>query len=144
MTTHFPFQSLEKVEDFMMSDPDKTFEEYCAESMKYVEISREIPSKLEGTITIGMFRMQRNDLISSFRGAATRLANKLLKRMMEDFQIQIRTLVRLVFFVKLLLDVLIYSYKVFCLHLVFISPDEIILRQDLFTITTPSQMYLLR
>lgn len=78
------------MENFINSDPEKTFEEYCAESVKYVELAREIPSKLEGTIVIGMFRMQRGDLITSFRGAATRLANTLLRRMTEDYQNMIR------------------------------------------------------
>ncbi|KOB65804.1 Dynein heavy chain at 36C [Operophtera brumata] len=85
-------RSLEEVADFI-SDPEKTFEEYCAEALKYVEIAREIPSKLEGTIVIGMFRMQRNDLITSLRGAATRLANRLLKRMSVIHQDQIREII---------------------------------------------------
>lgn len=84
---------MSKVERFINAVPEKTFEEYCVESVKYVELAREIPSKLEGTIQIGMFRMQRGDLINSLRGAATRLANTLLRRMTEDYQNQIKALV---------------------------------------------------
>lgn len=65
---------------------EKTFEQYCQEAVKYVTLAKEIPSKLEGTIVIGMFRMQRGDLINTLRGAATRLANTLLRRMTEDYQ----------------------------------------------------------
>lgn len=84
-------QALSKVEAFINSQPEKTFEEYCEESVKYVELAREIPSKLEGTIMIGMFRMQRGDLINSLRTAATRLANTLLRRMTEDYQTMIKS-----------------------------------------------------
>lgn len=79
------------MEAFINSQPEKTFEEYCEESVKYVELAREIPSKLEGTIMIGMFRMQRGDLINSLRTAATRLANTLLRRMTEDYQTMIKS-----------------------------------------------------
>ncbi|XP_028155786.1 dynein heavy chain 7, axonemal [Ostrinia furnacalis] len=84
--------SLTKVENFINARPEKTFEEYCEESVKYVELAREIPSKLEGTIQIGMFRMQRGDLITSLRGAASRLANTLLRRMTEDYQNMIKSI----------------------------------------------------
>lgn len=84
------FQSQSQVENFINSDPEKTFEEFCEESVKYVNVAKEIPSKLEGTIIIGMFRMQRGDLINSLRGAATRLANTLLRRMTEDYQNMIK------------------------------------------------------
>lgn len=80
-----------KVENFLNAVPEKTFEEFCEEAVKYVELAREIPSKLEGTIQIGMFRMQRGDLITSLRSAATRLANTLLRRMTEDYQNQIKS-----------------------------------------------------
>ncbi|CAH2067322.1 unnamed protein product, partial [Iphiclides podalirius] len=79
-------ESLSQVEDFINAIPEKTFEEFCEESVKYVELARVIPSTLEGTIVIGMFRMQRNDLINTLRGAATRLANMLLRKMTEDYQ----------------------------------------------------------
>ena len=81
------------MEAFINSDPVKTFEEYCAESVKYVDLAREIPSKLEGTIVIGMFQMQRGELITSLRGAATRMANTLLRRMTDDYQTEIKALV---------------------------------------------------
>lgn len=81
---------MRKVEGFINSVPEKTFEEYCAESIKYVELAKEIPSKLEGTIVIGMFRMQRLDLITALRSSATRLANTLLRRMTEDYQNMIK------------------------------------------------------
>ncbi|XP_052747260.1 dynein axonemal heavy chain 7 [Bicyclus anynana] len=79
-------ESQGQVESFISSCPEKTFEEYCKEAVKYVTVAKEIPSKLEGTIVIGMFRMQRGDLINTLRGAATRLANTLLRRMTEDYQ----------------------------------------------------------
>ncbi|XP_073942137.1 dynein axonemal heavy chain 7-like, partial [Choristoneura fumiferana] len=82
--------SLGKIRRFINSRPEKTFEEYCAESVKYVEIAREIPLKLEGTIVIGMYQMQRNDLINSLRQAATRLANLLLKKMTDNYQADIK------------------------------------------------------
>ncbi|XP_045510942.1 dynein axonemal heavy chain 7 [Colias croceus] len=85
-------ESAAKVESFIKSIPEKTFEEYCEEAVKFVNLAREIPSKLEGTITIGMFRMQRGDLITSLKGAATRLANTLLRRMTEDYQNMIRSI----------------------------------------------------
>ncbi|XP_050670474.1 dynein axonemal heavy chain 7-like [Leptidea sinapis] len=85
-------ESSSEVEEFVQSIPEKSFEEYCAEAVKYVNIAREIPSKLEGTIVIGMFQMQRGDLISSLRGAATKLANQLLRRMTEDYQNMIRSI----------------------------------------------------
>lgn len=78
------------MEDFINSRPEKSFEEYCAESVKYVELAKEIPSKLEGIIVIGMFQMQRGELINSLRSAATRLANTLLRRMTEDYQLTIK------------------------------------------------------
>lgn len=78
---------------FLNADPEKTFEEYCAESVKYVELAREIPSRLEGTIVIGMYQMQRGELIIALIGAATRLANTLLRRMTEDYQTEIKALV---------------------------------------------------
>ncbi|XP_037866676.1 dynein axonemal heavy chain 7 isoform X1 [Bombyx mori] len=84
--------ALSEVEEFINSRPEKTFEEYCEESVKYVELAKEIPSKLEGTIVIGMFRMQRGDLINSLRGAATRLSNTLLRRMTEDYQNMIKAI----------------------------------------------------
>ncbi|KOB65559.1 Uncharacterized protein OBRU01_22558 [Operophtera brumata] len=46
--------AIEVVLEFINSDPEKTFEEYCAESVKYVELAKEIPDKLEGTIVIGI------------------------------------------------------------------------------------------
>ncbi|XP_068620866.1 dynein axonemal heavy chain 7 [Battus philenor] len=79
-------ESMTLVENFINSDPEKTFEEFCEESVKYVNLAKEIPSRLEGTIVIGMFMMQRGDLINSLRGAATRLANTLLRKMTEDYQ----------------------------------------------------------
>ncbi|XP_072937032.1 dynein axonemal heavy chain 7 [Epargyreus clarus] len=85
-------ESSSKVDKFINSRPEKTFEEYCDESVKYVELAREIPSKLEGTIVIGMYRMQRGDLINSLRGAATKLANTLLRRMTEDYQNMIKAI----------------------------------------------------
>ncbi|CAH0689857.1 unnamed protein product [Chilo suppressalis] len=84
--------SMKKVEDFINARPEKTFEEFCAESVQFVELAREIPSKLEGTIMIGMFRMQRGDLINSLRSAATRMANMLLRRMTEDYQNMIKAI----------------------------------------------------
>lgn len=78
------------MENFINARPEKTFEEYCEEAIKYVELAKEIPSKLEGTIVIGMFRMQRADLITSLRASATRLANTLLRRMTEDYQTEIK------------------------------------------------------
>lgn len=84
------WQSQKAVENFINARPEKTFEDYCEEAIKYVELSKEIPSKLEGTIVIGMFRMQRADLITSLRGSATRLANTLLRRMTEDYQNEIK------------------------------------------------------
>lgn len=60
------------------------------ESVKYVEIAREIPLKLEGTIVIGIYQMQRGDLINSLRQAATRLANMLLKKMTDNYQADIK------------------------------------------------------
>lgn len=84
-------QSMSQVEEFINAVPEKTFEEFCEESVKYVNVAKEIPSKLEGTIVIGMFRMQRGDLINSLRGAATRLANTLLRRMTEDYQNMIKS-----------------------------------------------------
>lgn len=89
----YTFQSASQVNAFINSIPEKTFEEFCVESVKYVELAREIPSKLEGTIVIGMFRMQRADLITSLRSAATRLSNTLLRRMTEDYQNTIKALV---------------------------------------------------
>ncbi|XP_075991785.1 dynein heavy chain at 36C [Anticarsia gemmatalis] len=83
-------ESLSKVEGFI--NGDKTFEEYCVEAVKYVELAREIPSKLEGTIVIGMFQMQRGELINSLRSAASRLANTLLRRMTEDYQNTIKAI----------------------------------------------------
>ncbi|XP_047987651.1 dynein axonemal heavy chain 7-like [Leguminivora glycinivorella] len=85
-------ESMSGVEAFINSDPPKTFEEYCVESVKYVELAKEIPSKLEGTIVIGMFQMQRGDLINSLRQAATRLANTLLRRMTDDYQTEIKAI----------------------------------------------------
>uniref|UniRef100_A0A2A4JQR8 Dynein axonemal heavy chain 7 n=1 Tax=Heliothis virescens TaxID=7102 RepID=A0A2A4JQR8_HELVI len=85
-------QSQTEVENFLNASPEKTFEEYCLESVKYVELAREIPSKLEGTIVIGMFQMQRAELINSLRAAATRMANTLLRRMTEDYQLMIRAI----------------------------------------------------
>ncbi|CAG4997774.1 unnamed protein product [Parnassius apollo] len=85
-------ESIAQVEDFINSRPEKTFEEFCQESVKYVELTREIPSKLEGTIVIGMYRMQRNDLINALRGAATRLASTLLRKMTEDYQSLVKTI----------------------------------------------------
>ncbi|CAH0726011.1 unnamed protein product, partial [Brenthis ino] len=84
--------SQSQVENFINSVPEKTFEEFCEEAVKYVNVAKEIPSKLEGTIIIGMFRMQRGDLINSLRGAATRLANTLLRRMTEDYQNMIKAI----------------------------------------------------
>lgn len=89
----FVWQSQSKVEAFVNSDPEKTFEEYCEEAAKYVDLAREIPSKLEGTIVIGMFQMQRGELINSLRGAATRMANMLLRRMTDDYQVMTKALV---------------------------------------------------
>ncbi|KAF9413227.1 hypothetical protein HW555_008507 [Spodoptera exigua] len=85
-------RSQSKVDAFINSDPVKTFEEFCAEAVKYVELAKEIPSKLEGTIVIGMFQMQRGELINSLRSAATRMANTLLKRMTEDYQLMIKAI----------------------------------------------------
>ncbi|XP_047042351.1 dynein axonemal heavy chain 7 [Helicoverpa zea] len=85
-------ESQTEVENFLNASPEKSFEEYCVESVKYVELAREIPSKLEGTIVIGMFQMQRGELINSLRSAATRLANTLLRRMTEDYQLMIRAI----------------------------------------------------
>ncbi|KAJ8726571.1 hypothetical protein PYW07_001269 [Mythimna separata] len=85
-------ESLSEVQAFVNSDPEKTFEEYCEEAVKYVDLAREIPSKLEGTIVIGMFQMQRGELIVSLRAAATRMANTLLRRMTEDYQVMIRAI----------------------------------------------------
>ncbi|XP_045534007.1 dynein axonemal heavy chain 7 [Papilio machaon] len=85
-------ESLDEVEAFIYADPEKTFEEFCAESIKYVELAREIPSKLEGTIVIGMFMMQRGDLINSLRGAATRLANMVLRKMTDDYQTMVKNI----------------------------------------------------
>lgn len=81
---------MSRVEKFINSEPVKTFEEYCVEAVKYVELAKEIPSKLEGTIVIGMYQMQRGDLINSLRQAATRLANTLLRRMTDDYQTEIK------------------------------------------------------
>ncbi|CAB3230574.1 unnamed protein product [Arctia plantaginis] len=83
-------QSMEEVQTFLNSE--KTFEDYCAEAVKYVELAREIPSKLEGTIVIGMFQMQRGELITSLRTGATRLANTLLRRMTEDYQTNVKAI----------------------------------------------------
>lgn len=58
-----------------------------------MDLAREIPSKLEGTIVIGIFQMQRGELINSLRAAATRLANTLLRKMTEDYQLMIKALV---------------------------------------------------
>lgn len=80
-----------EVEKFI--NGERTFEEYCAEAVKYVQLAAEIPSKLEGTIVIGMFQMQRGELITSLKSAATRLANTLLRRMTEDYQTTIKALV---------------------------------------------------
>ncbi|XP_041972117.1 dynein axonemal heavy chain 7 isoform X2 [Aricia agestis] len=85
-------ESLEDVENFINSDPAKTFEEYCEEAVKYVNMAKEIPSKLESTVVIGMFRMQRADLINALRGAASRLASALLRRMTEDYQNMIKAI----------------------------------------------------
>lgn len=85
------YQSQSEVERFINAQPEKTFEEYCEEAVKYVELAKEIPSKLEQTVMTGMFLMQRGDLINSLRGAATRLANTLLRRMTEDYQNMIKS-----------------------------------------------------
>ncbi|KAH9642760.1 hypothetical protein HF086_010413, partial [Spodoptera exigua] len=90
--TRATLKSQSKVDAFINSDPVKTFEEFCAEAVKYVELAKEIPSKLEGTIVIGMFQMQRGELINSLRSAATRMANTLLKRMTEDYQLMIKAI----------------------------------------------------
>ncbi|XP_026726846.1 dynein heavy chain 7, axonemal [Trichoplusia ni] len=84
--------SIAEVEQFINFRPEKTFEEYCEESVKYVDLAREIPSKLEGTIVIGIFQMQRGELINSLRAAATRLANTLLRKMTEDYQLMIKAI----------------------------------------------------
>lgn len=84
-------QSMEEVQTFL--NGENTFEDYCAEAVKYVELAREIPSKLEGTIVIGMFQMQRGELITSLRTGASRLANTLLRRMTEDYQTKVKALV---------------------------------------------------
>lgn len=82
---------MEEVQTFL--NGENTFEDYCAEAVKYVELAREIPSKLEGTIVIGMFQMQRGELITSLRTGASRLANTLLRRMTEDYQTKVKALV---------------------------------------------------
>lgn len=112
--------------------------------MKYVELVKEIPSKLEGTIVIGMFQMQRGDLITSLIGAATRLANMLLRRMTEDYQNMIRELVLFFIFaaIRLInLPITVVSYLVKWFSSV---QTRLILRQDLFTIFTSFQIQMIK
>ncbi|XP_063529439.1 dynein axonemal heavy chain 7-like [Cydia strobilella] len=85
-------ESRMKVESFLKSVPEKTFEQFCDESVKYVELARDMTLKLEGTIVIGMFRMQRTDLIGMLRQAALNMANVLLKRMTDDFRREIKSI----------------------------------------------------
>ncbi|XP_049887204.1 dynein axonemal heavy chain 7-like [Pectinophora gossypiella] len=84
--------SAKLVEEFVNAKPDKTFEEYCEESVKYVELAKEIPAVLDMTVEIGMYRIQRADLINSLRSAASRMANTLLRRMTEDYQTIIKAI----------------------------------------------------
>lgn len=88
--------------------------------------------------------MQRGDLITSLIGAATRLANMLLRRMTEDYQNMIRELVLFFIFaaircINLPITVLSYLVKWFSS-----VQTRLILRQDLFTIFTPFQIQMIK
>ncbi|XP_049866243.1 dynein axonemal heavy chain 7-like [Pectinophora gossypiella] len=83
-------RSDKEVDAFINSRPEKTFDQYCAESIRYVELAKEIIMVLESTLYIGMFRLQRADLIALLRAAATKLANTLLKKMTDDYQAKIK------------------------------------------------------
>ncbi|KAI5631027.1 dynein heavy chain and region d6 of dynein motor domain-containing protein [Phthorimaea operculella] len=79
-------KSAASVRDFIKARPEKTFEHYCDESLKYYDLSKEIPVVLENTIIEGMFKMQRGDLILALKQSATKLANQLFKKMTDDYQ----------------------------------------------------------
>lgn len=77
-------QAQEELELFLSED--HTFEEYCAEVVKYYQLQVEMPMNLEHTITMGIFDMHRGEFIGALVHSAKNLKEQLIVRMTQDYQ----------------------------------------------------------
>lgn len=77
-----------EVNQFLNSS--KEFKKYCDFAEKLVMISSDIPMKLEKTVVVGIYVMERENLINALKDAATLFANGLLNKMTGDYQTMIK------------------------------------------------------
>jgi dynein heavy chain len=77
-------QAQEEVEKFLAED--HTFDEYKVQVALYDSLMKEIPIQLAHVITMGLFEMHREELISTMVTQARNLRDQLIARLTRDYQ----------------------------------------------------------
>lgn len=79
-----------EVNQFLNAEPAKEFKQYCNFSEKLVVIASDIPMKLQKVVIVGIYKMERENLIIALKDAATSFADLLLNKMTGDYQTMIK------------------------------------------------------
>lgn len=81
---HFFEQSLEEVNKFL--EAEQPFEDYCEMVAKYDKLAQLIPCELAHVVTMGLYDINREELIDSIATQATTQRDSILTRMVNDYQ----------------------------------------------------------
>lgn len=76
------------IETFLSED--HSFEEYCEKILFYKDIADNIPIKMEHMVRIGMYDIDRNNLIQDFVDVCNDFKDQLVKRMTANYQANCR------------------------------------------------------
>lgn len=79
------FKAQEQIDDFL-SDPNKLFEDYMDKIIYLKSVFDEITIKMVGVVNVGMFEMNRADLINTLEVTIGSLLQKVIDRVVADYQ----------------------------------------------------------
>ncbi|XP_044001453.1 dynein axonemal heavy chain 7-like [Aphidius gifuensis] len=82
----------EFVNNFLTSDPPKSFIEYSELIKKYDNLSKNIPIEFDRTFFSGIFDVHRDDMMDYMARTANMLKENLVDKMVEDYQLKSRTI----------------------------------------------------
>jgi hypothetical protein len=77
-------QAQEELDIFL--SVEHPFEEFVPLILKYHRLGQEIPCKAEHAVTMGMYEMQRDELIQTMVSQTQDLRDQLLARMTHNYQ----------------------------------------------------------
>jgi hypothetical protein len=78
------------VEDFLQAEPPKSYEEYCKLVQYYDQLSKNIPLEFHQTLFIDLFEVRRHYIIDHLALTATNLRNKIISKMVSEYQQKVR------------------------------------------------------